>query len=209
KTVIVDTMGAEEVSGAIDVVWQDTGWVTKKVTPYEVTVVPTVTFKIKNTGKRPLEYVNFEGIFRIEETGNELGSGGALAFKEPLEPGVVSDEIVLKSNFGYTGRTKELILNNPEWKQIQVKIFARTKGSPAVAIGDPYPIKKMIERSAGGALETPAAEKEASLNAESFEKIGKTLQIVEFDSVWMDRLRSAHKAIIVPSVTFYVKNVGN
>ncbi len=205
KFVILDTMGAKEVTDSIQVVWHDTKWVEKESTPNEVKVVPSITFKIKNTGKRPLEYVNLEGVFEIEETGKVLSDGAAQAFGDkPLQPGETSAEIFIKAFFGYSGRTKASIIDNKEWKQIRVKLFARTKGSPPVAIGEIYSIKREIEglTTAGQTELTGAVDK-------SFEKIGKTLRIVAQDSIWVDRLKSTEKSIIVPSITFQVKNVGN
>jgi hypothetical protein len=205
KFVILDTMGPKEVAESIQVVWHDTKWVEKESTANEVKVVPSITFKIKNTGKRPLEYVNLEGVFEIEENGKVLSDGAAQAFGDkPLPPGETSSDIFIKAFYGYSGRTKAGILENKEWKQIRVKLFARTKGSPPVAIGEIYPIKREIEGL------TPAAQTELSEAAsKSFEKIGKTLRIVTQDSIWVDRLRSAQKSIIVPSITLQVKNVGN
>lgn len=199
KYVILDTMGAKELAESIKVVDYDTKWVEKESTADEVKIVPSITFKIKNTGKRPLEYVTFEGVFEIEESGKVLSDGVAQSFfDKPLMPGEVSDNIFIKAFFGYSGRTKASIMENKEWKQIRVKIFARAKGSTPVAIGEIYPIKKIIE----GVPEKKVA-------SESFEKIGKTLRIVTQNSIWVDRLRSAQKSIIVPSITFQVKDVGN
>lgn len=205
KSVIMETMGPKEVADSIQVVQYDTKWVEKESTANEVKVVPAITFKIKNTGQRPLEYVNLEGVFEIEETGKVLSDGAAQAFGDkPLLPGETSSDIFIKAFFGYSGRTKAGILENKEWKQIRVKLFARTKGSPPVAIGEIYSIKREIEGL------TPTAQTEINEAAgKSFEKIGKTLRIVTQDSIWVDRLRSAEKSIIVPSITFQVKNVGN
>ncbi|MCU0287311.1 MAG: cupredoxin domain-containing protein [Acidobacteria bacterium] len=198
KSVILDTMSAKEVADSIELVWHDTKWVEKESTPNEVKVVPSITFKIKNTGKRALEYLNLEGVFEIEETGKILSDGATQAFRDkPLLPGEVSDNIFIKAFFGYSGRTKAQIIENKEWKQIRVKIFARTKGSSPVAIGEIYPIKKEIEGFTGKAVLD-----------ENAEKLGKSLRIVTQDSIWVDRVRSAKKSIIVPSITFQVKNVG-
>lgn len=199
KSVILDTMTAKEVADSIEVVWHDTKWVEKESTANEVKVVPSVTFKIKNTGKRPLEYVNLEGVFEIEESGKILSDGAAQAFGDkPLQPGEVSDNIFIKAFFGYSGRSKASIMENKEWKQIRVKLFARTKGSSPVVIGEVYPIKKEIEGLT-----------EKVVGNESFEKFGKALRIVSQETIWVDRVKSAKKSIIVPSINFQVKNVGN
>jgi len=218
KTVIMDTMTPQEVSKAIEVVWQDTVWLEKDVTPNEIKVVPSIRFKVKNVGPKSLEYVNFEGVFRIEETDKELGSGGALEFKDGLQPGEESGEIFIKSNFGYSGSTKANIMKNKEWKQVRVTLYARTKGSGPAVIGDTYTVKKEIEgltetpdaAGAAGAQDAPAVGEMTELQKRSFEKIGKALQIFDQDSVWVERSRvlTSKKVTIVPSITFRVKNVG-
>lgn len=221
KAVIMDTMTPEDVTKAIEVTWQDTVWVDKEVTPNEVKVVPSIRFKVKNVGPKTLEYVNFEGVFRIEETDKELGSGGALEFKDGLEPGKESGEIFIKSNFGYSGSSKAAILKNKEWKQIRVTLYARTKGSGPAVIGDTYRVKKVIAglaetpetpdaAEASGASDAQAEGEKTELQKRSFEKIGKALQIVDLDSVWVEKSRvlTAKKVTLVPSITFRVKNVG-
>ena len=215
KTVIMDTMTPEEVTKSIEVVWQDTKWLDKDVTPNEVTVVPSIRFKVKNVGPKPLEYVNFEGVFRIEETDKELGSGGALEFKDGLEPGEESGEIFIKSNFGYAGSSKANILKNKEWKQVRVTLYARTKGSGPAVIGEIYTIKKVIDgltvtADASDVSDARAEGEKTELQEKSFEKIGKSLQIFEQDSVWVERSRvlTTKKVTIVPSITLRVKNVG-
>jgi len=205
----MDIMTPEEVSKSIEVVWQDTKWLDKDVTPNEVKVVPSIRFKIKNVGLKTLEYVNFEGVFRIEDTDKELGSGGALEFKDGLEPGEKSGEIFIKSNFGYAGSSKANIMKNKEWKQVRVTLYARTKGSGPAVFGDTYTVKKVIE----GLTDTPDASakgEKTELQEKSFEKIGKVLQIFEQDSVWVEKSRilTSKKVTIVPSITLRVKNVG-
>ncbi len=197
KSTVLDIMSKEEVSRSIEVVEHDSTWVVKESTPYDVKIVPSITFKIKNTGKRPLQYVSLEGRFEYEDTGKLFNDGAAHACKEPLLPGEVSDEISIKAFFGYSGRSKGHIINNKEWRKIRVKLFARTKGSGPTRIGDIYPIKQEIKGFSG------------TIDERSFEKIGKTLQMVTVDSIWVDRIRSAKKSIIVPTITFQVKNVGD
>jgi hypothetical protein len=211
KSVIMDTMSPTEVTKSIEVIWQDTVWLEAGTVGTDIKVVPSIRFKIKNVGPKPLEYVNFEGVFRIEDTDKELGSGGALAFRDGLLPGEESDEIAIQSNFGYMGSSKANIMKNKEWKEVRVTLFARTKGSGPAAIGEIYPVKREIAEPSGVPGESAASAAEASaLQKASFEKIGKSLQIVEHDSIWVEKSRvlNAKKVTLVPSITFRVKNVG-
>lgn len=211
KSVIVDTMTPAEVTKSIEMVWQETVWLESGNVGTDIKVVPSIRFKIKNVGPKPLEYVNFEGVFRIEETDKELGSGGALAFRDGLLPGEESDEIAIQSNFGYTGSNSANIMKNKEWKEVRVALYARTKGSGPAPIGEIYPVKREIEgQSDASEASAASAGQTSELQEESFEKIGKTLQIVEHDSIWVEKSRvlNAEKITLVPSITFRVKNVG-
>jgi archaellum component FlaG (FlaF/FlaG flagellin family) len=145
KTVIQDTMSDKEVAESIQVVWHDSIWVDKKVRPDEATIVPSFTFKIKNTGKRPLQYVGFNCIFIFEESGENLTDGYVEAVKTPLPPGEVSEEIFVKGFYGYRATSKPAFIKNmPSWKPVKVKVYAKSKNSGQVLLGT-YPIQKKIE----------------------------------------------------------------
>ena len=147
KTVIQDTMSDKEVATSIQVVWHDSIWVDKKVRPDEATIVPSFTFKIKNTGSRPLQYVGFNCIFIFEESGENLTDGYVEAVKDPLPPGQVSDEIFVKGFFGYRATSKPAFIKNmANWKAVKVKIYAKTKNSGQVLLGS-FPDRKKRSRA--------------------------------------------------------------
>jgi hypothetical protein len=144
KTVIRETMSDQEVAKSIQIVWHDSQWVDKKSKPDEATIVPSFTFKIKNTGSRPLQYVYFNCIFVFEEGGENLTDGYVTAIKEPLPPGQISGEIYVKGFFGYTASSKPAFIKNmANWKNIKVKIYGKTKNSGQVLLGI-FPILKKI-----------------------------------------------------------------
>lgn len=202
-------MSPQEVENSIQVVWQDTKWVQKEKTPYDIKIVPAIAFKIKNTGQRALDYVSFEGVFEFEETGKVHTDGAAHAFSDKsLEPGEESGEIFIRAFYGYSARTLDSFVSNKDyWKPMRVKLFARTRGSGPVRIGDYYPVKQVIEgytpqpQAVGGELTDPKAK-------ESFEKFGKAIQLLNTSSIWEFKLRTRTKIVIVPTFTFHVKNVG-
>jgi hypothetical protein len=145
KTVIQDTMTDKEVADSIRIVWHDSIWVDKKVRPDEATIVPSFTFKIKNTGQRPLQYVGFNCIFQFEESGENLTDGYVEAVKKPLPPGQISDEIFVKGFFGYRATSKAAFIKNmANWKGVKVKVYAKSKNSGQVLLGI-FPIEKKIE----------------------------------------------------------------
>ncbi len=145
KTVIEDTMTDKEVAESVQVVWHDSIWVDKMVRPDEATIVPSFSFKIKNTGKRPLQYVGFNCIFLFADTGENLTDGFVEAVKRPLAPGEVSDEIFVKGFYGSRATSKAAFIKNmPNWKPVNVKVYAKSKNSGQVLLGT-YPIQKKIE----------------------------------------------------------------
>jgi hypothetical protein len=144
KTVIKETMSEAEVAKSIQIVWHDSLWVDKKGKPDEAIIVPSFTFKIKNTGSRPLQYVNFNCIFVFEQSGENLTDGYVTAIKEPLPPGQISEEIFVKGFYGYTASSKPAFIKNMvNWKNIKVKIYGKTKNSGQVLLGI-FPISKKI-----------------------------------------------------------------
>jgi len=144
KTVIQVSMSTEEVGRSIQIVWQDSQWVDKKVRPDEVTIVPAITFKVKNVGQKPLQYVYFIGIFFFAESKENLSDGYMPALQKPLAPGQTSGDIFIKGSYGYRASSKAAFINNiAGWKDINVKIFAKTKHSGEALLGI-FPIKKQI-----------------------------------------------------------------
>ncbi|HSQ35569.1 MAG TPA: hypothetical protein VLQ89_06220 [Candidatus Binatia bacterium] len=144
KTVIRETMSEEEVARSIQVTWHDSIWVDKKGKPDEAIIVPSFSFKIKNTGNRPLQHVNFNCIFIFAESGENLTDGYVTAVKEPLAVGATSEEIAVKGFYGYSASSKPAFIKNmANWKEVKVKIYAKTKNSGQVLLGI-FPIAKKI-----------------------------------------------------------------
>jgi hypothetical protein len=207
KSVILEGMTGEEVKKSIEIVWYDTRWVDKKVTPQEVKIVPSISLKIKNVGKRTLQYVDIEAVFEFEESGAVFDDGMARFLQEPLEPGEISERIFIKSSYGYSASSRAAFLKNKEkWKKMQAKIFARAKGSGLVRIGDIYPVKQEIE---GYEDELMLQEEEQEdYQNEHTRKLAYSIRVVEQDSMWVEKVAAAKEVIIVPSITFKIKNVG-
>jgi hypothetical protein len=144
KTVVQDSMSEAEVAKSIQVVWHDSLWVDKKGKPDEAIIVPSFTFKIKNTGDRPLQHVNFNCIFVFADSGENLTDGYVTAIKDPLPPGQTSAEIYVQGFFGYSASSKPAFVKNmANWKEIKVKIYGKTKNSGQVLLGI-FPIAKKI-----------------------------------------------------------------
>ena len=199
------SISTDELQKSIKIVWQNSQWVNKEITPYEVKVVPSITFKIKNIGKRTIKNVKFVGVFEFTETGDQIGDGVTPLLKKPLKPGETSNEIFIKSLYGYSATSKEAFLKNEaEWKDIKVKVFAKTNaGFANLGI---FPVKKEIE----GIKEDFKSTEEAvdSEKAKMSEELGRSIQVDSQKTYWVDKKVATGKAVIVPAISFQIKNVG-
>ncbi|MBD3413555.1 MAG: hypothetical protein GF421_03870 [Candidatus Aminicenantes bacterium] len=136
----------EELKASMELQDIDTRWEKKYYQPWppKLILVPTISFKVKNTGEEPLSYVYFNAIFtQVGEKENLGDSFLAGIHGQPLLPGETSEEIILKSNFGVEGDNVDHFKNNPEWKTVEVEIFAKSKGSQYILI-DEYTVSKKI-----------------------------------------------------------------
>jgi len=204
---VLGGMSGEEVKNSVKIVSYDTKWVDKKITPQEVKIVPSISLKIKNIGQRPLQYMDIEAVFEFEESGAVFSDGLARILKEPLPPGEVSEEIFIKSLYGYSASSRAAFMKNKKkWKKVQAKIFARAKGSPLVRIGELFPIKQVIEGYGDGLEAEESGQRE--YQKESTRELAHSIQIIDHDSMWVDKVATAKEVIIVPSITIDVKNVG-
>lgn len=203
-----ESMSAKEVADSVEIAWHETTWVDKEVTPQEVKIVPAIRFKIKNVGKRSLAYMDIEAVFHFVESGSIHSDGMARILTEnPLLPGEISEEIYIRSLYGYSATSRSAFLKNKqEWKKMEVKLFARAKGSGLIQIGDVYPIKQVIEGFNGS---IPAGEELPEDYAdETTRQLARSIRITQQDSLWVDKLFTEKEVIIVPSISLTIKNVG-
>lgn len=69
RSVIRETWSAAEVGRSVQIVGYESKWVDKKIKPDQAIIVPAISFRIKNVGKRPLQYVDFQAVFAFVEGG--------------------------------------------------------------------------------------------------------------------------------------------
>jgi hypothetical protein len=142
------SMSDQEVKAALQIELLDTKWMAKdyKVWPTaKLTLVPTVSFRVKNLSAEPLRYVNFNGIFKNRDDAENLGDQFLAAIRnKPVPPGEWSDPITLKSNFGVEGKRLSDFQNNPQWKTYHVKVFVQMRGSRHVLLGE-WPVSRRID----------------------------------------------------------------
>lgn len=141
------TMSAEELEQSIKITDIKTKWVEKFYQPWppKLTLVPAISFKIKNVSDKPLKYINVNANFRFRDDYENLGDSFLAAIRgEAIPPGESSDTILLKSNYGVEGSNKAHFQNNPQWKVVVCKLFVKSRGSSFIEVGE-YAVTKEID----------------------------------------------------------------
>lgn len=145
-TSCLKTMPAEELKASIELVDIDTRWEKKYYQPWppKLILVPAISFKIKNVGDNPLEYIYCNGIFKFVDENENLGDNFVAGISgKAVMPGELSDTISLQSFQGVEGNNLAHFKNNPAWKTVTVKIFVKSKGSQYILL-DEYEVSKKI-----------------------------------------------------------------
>jgi len=137
----------DELKASLEIVDVSSKWVAKTYQPWppKLTLVPTISFRVKNVSDRPLNYLNFNAIFKFRDDLENLGDNFLAAIrKEPIPPGGTSHLITLKSNFGVEGTSLAKFKDNPQWKPVVCRLFVQSKGSIHVLLGE-YDISREID----------------------------------------------------------------
>lgn len=143
----VKSISPEKLKASIEIIDVSSKWVAKTYQPWppKLILVPTISFRVKNIGAEPLNYLNFNAIFKFQDEQENLGDNFLAAIrKEPVNPGEASPVITLKSNFGVEGKSLASFKDNPQWKPVICKLFVQSKGSPHILLGE-YPISREID----------------------------------------------------------------
>lgn len=159
---LVKTMSPETLKASIEIVDVETQWVSKtyQVWPPKLILVPSISFKVKNISDKPLKYINFNAIFRMRDDFENLGDNFLAAIRgEPIMPGETSETILLKSNYGVEGKSLASFQDNPYWKIAIVQLFAQSKGSQQVKLGE-WEVSRKIDFKEDEAVGVKPVKKE-------------------------------------------------
>jgi hypothetical protein len=130
----------EEVKKSMEVVGLESKWVSReyKTWPHpKLVLVPAITFRVRNISAAPLTFVNFNALFRESDATKFNGDCYFAAIRDKgVAPGELSDPITMASNLGVEGTTLASIRDNKLWKIWAVKLFAQSKGSDPVPLGE-------------------------------------------------------------------------
>lgn len=141
------SISPEELKNSVEIVDIETKWVAKAYQPWppKLILVPAISFRVKNVSSKPLNYINFNAIFKFKDEKENLGDNFLAAIrKEPVMPGEKSTVITLKSNFGVEGKTLASFKDNPQWRPVICRLFIQSKGSPHILLGE-YDISRTID----------------------------------------------------------------
>lgn len=141
------SISPEELKNSVEIIDIQTKWVAKAYQPWppKLILVPAISFRVKNVSAKPLNYINFNAIFRFKDEKENLGDNFLAAIrKDPIPPGEASAIITLKSNFGVEGKTLASFKDNPQWKPVVCRLFIQSKGSPHILLGE-YDISRTID----------------------------------------------------------------
>jgi hypothetical protein len=132
------TISHEDFEGSVEITDVETRWVKKIYQPWppKLTLVPAISFRVKNVSDKPLRYIYFNANFKFRDDFENLGDCFLAAIRgEPLLPGKTSDIILLQSNYGVEGKSLASFKDNPHWKVALVELFAKSQGSQYIPLG--------------------------------------------------------------------------
>ncbi len=121
--------------------WYDAGLVEGQMNK----LVPSISLKLRNKSGDPVRSIQINAVFKrvgeVEMWGEHFGWA---VRGEPLGPGALSQELVLRSGLGYTGEQPRMqMLQNREFVDAKVEIFLR-QGSRVWAKLAEFPIDRQL-----------------------------------------------------------------
>ena len=129
----------------VKVVEPVSGWFDAGVTPDGKTkIVPSVSFRLANTGATALGSVQLNCIFRRVGDHEEWSTALVRGVPDELAPGATTPPIVVRAPQGYTGtQPRTELLNNKLFVDAKVEIFGKHGSSSWAKIAD-VPITRQL-----------------------------------------------------------------
>jgi hypothetical protein len=134
KTVLDTTMNPRQLQAALEFFDISSQWVVNdKIDEADfkgIILVPEVSFRIRNVGKKNLSYVFLLGVFRFMDNGKFIGEGYQMTLRRALPPAGTSGKITLKAGFGYRASSAEAFEKyKKNWRNSLCEIFAKSHNS--------------------------------------------------------------------------------
>jgi hypothetical protein len=149
KNMVIDKIvPPDELKASLEIFDIESQWVVKEEVHekdfHGIILVPQISFRFRNVGKRNLRYIYVLGVFRIINQPKALGEGNNMALRKPLKPGEESDRIVLTSSFGYRATSKKaFVIHQHQWKRASAEIYVKSGSSQLSFLKSFYIIRKI------------------------------------------------------------------
>jgi hypothetical protein len=133
---------ADKVLQVTDVV---TGWLDDGIVGGQNKLVPTISYKVKNTGSGSLSYVSFNAVFKVVDDPEELGSALLKGIDgNGLAAGQTAGPFIARSQLGYTSPAPRMqMLQHSQFKDAQVELFSKHRSGGWIKIGQ-YKIQRQV-----------------------------------------------------------------
>ena len=148
KTVLDTTMNPRQLKAALEFFEISSQWVVNEQINEDdfsgIILVPEVSFRIRNVGKKDLSYVFLLGVFRFMDNGKFIGEGYQMTLRRPLPPGGESARITLKAGFGYRATSAEAFEKYKEnWRNSLCELFVKSHNSGLTPVKTFYVSRKI------------------------------------------------------------------
>ena len=148
KTVLDTTMKPGQLKAALEFFEISSQWVVNEQINEDdfsgIILVPEVSFRIRNIGKKDLSYVFLLGVFRFMDNGKFIGEGYQMVLRRALPPNGESAKITLKAGFGYrASSTAAFEKYKKEWRNSFCELFVKSHNSGLTAVKTFYISRKI------------------------------------------------------------------
>lgn len=122
-----------------------TGWFDAGIVDGKNKLVPTISFKLKNTSDQTLSSLQVNALFRRVTEKDEWGSGFLTAAGSAgLGPGATTSPLTIKSQLGYTGtESRQDMLQNKQFVDAKAELLAKYGSGQWTRLGE-YPIARQL-----------------------------------------------------------------
>lgn len=129
----------------LEILEVSSGWLDMGLVNGQNKLVPSISFKLKNTSDQALIVLQVNALFRRLSEDEEWGSGFKMVARpDGLAPGATSDTVTVSSHLGYTGtEPRAVMLENSQFVDAKVELFAKYGSIQWVRMGE-YPITRQL-----------------------------------------------------------------
>jgi hypothetical protein len=148
KIVLDNTMNPRQLKTALEFFDISSQWVVNDRIHEDdfrgIILVPEVSFRIRNVGKKDLSYVFLLAVFRFMDNGKYIGEGYQMALRRALPPAGESEMITLKAGFGYRASSSAAFERyKKDWRNSLCELFVKSHNSGFTSVKTFYISRKI------------------------------------------------------------------